>query len=234
MLDTFGEKPAIIGELADQLTAAARAAGVGTSTLQSGLAAIGVQAEQAGLGVSEATAALAALASRGIEGTQAAKQLGTVLTELNNPASRAGKALEDAGLSGKSFAQIVDVLSKDAAKAAPILRRSATVRALRSGCFWLTAAAHSKSLGPLSTARQAPASARHPSLTRHSTARCLGCKRRLRTYAMSSCLRSCSRLPMKPSRWPRRSTRLGILRNLRGSGISFRSLQPTLFAPLAT
>ena len=121
VLDTFGEKPAIIGELADQLTAAARAAGVGTSTLQSGLAAIGVQAEQAGLGVSEATAALAALASRGIEGTQAAKQLGTVLTELNNPASRAGKALEDAGLSGKSFAQIVDVLSKDAAKAAPIL-----------------------------------------------------------------------------------------------------------------
>jgi len=121
VLDTFGEKPAIIAQLADQLTAASRAAGVGTVTLQNGLAAIGVQAEQAGLGVSEATAALAALASRGIEGTQAAKQLGTVLTELNNPASAAGKALDEAGLKGKSFAEIVDVLSKDAAKAAPIL-----------------------------------------------------------------------------------------------------------------
>lgn len=121
VLDTFGEKPAIIAQLADQLTAASRAAGVGTSVLQSGLAAIGVQAEQAGLGVSEATAALAALASRGIEGTQAAKQLGTVLTELNNPASKAGKALDDAGLSGKSFAEIVSVLSKDSAKATPIL-----------------------------------------------------------------------------------------------------------------
>ena len=121
VLDTFGEKPAIIAQLADQLTAASRAAGVGTSVLQSGLAAIGVQAEQAGLGVSEATAALAALASRGIEGTQAAKQLGTVLTELNNPASKAGKALDDAGLAGKSFADIVDALSKDTAKAAPIL-----------------------------------------------------------------------------------------------------------------
>lgn len=121
VLDTFGEKPAIIGELADQLTAASRAAGVGSITLQNGLAAIGVQAEQAGLGVSEATAALAALASRGIEGTQAAKQLGTVLTELNNPASKAGKALDEAGLSGKSFAEIVDVLSKDATKAAPVL-----------------------------------------------------------------------------------------------------------------
>lgn len=121
VLDTFGEKPAIISQLADQLTAASRAAGVGTSVLQSGLAAIGVQAEQAGLGVSQATAALAALASRGIEGTQAAKQLGTVLTELNNPASRAGKALEEAGLAGKSFTEIVEVLSKDSAKAAPIL-----------------------------------------------------------------------------------------------------------------
>lgn len=121
VLDTFGEKPAIISSLADQLTAAARAAGVGTNVLQNGLAAIGVQAEQAGLGVSQATAALAALASRGIEGTQAAKQLGTVLTELNNPASRAGKALEEAGLAGKSFTEIVEVLSKDSAKAAPIL-----------------------------------------------------------------------------------------------------------------
>lgn len=121
VLDTFGEKPQIIAALADQLTAASRAAGVGTATLQNGLAAIGVQAEQAGLGVSEATAALAALASRGIEGTQAAKQLGTVLTELNNPASKAGKALDDAGLAGKSFADIVDALSKDSAKAAPIL-----------------------------------------------------------------------------------------------------------------
>lgn len=121
VLDTFGEKPAIIAQLADQLTAASRAAGVGTSTLQQGLAAIGVQAEQAGLGVSDAVAALAALASRGIEGTQAAKQLGTILTELNNPASKAGKALDEAGLAGKSFAEIVDVLSKDSAKAAPVL-----------------------------------------------------------------------------------------------------------------
>lgn len=121
VLDTFGEKPQIIAELADQLTAAARAAGVGTTTLQQGLAAIGVQAEQAGLGVSESVAALAALASRGIEGTQAAKQLGIVLTQLNDPASKAGKALNEAGLSGKSFSEIVAVLSKDSAKAAPIL-----------------------------------------------------------------------------------------------------------------
>ena len=121
VLDTFGEKPQIIAQLADQLTAASRAAGVGTTTLQQGLAAIGVQAEQAGLGVSDAIAALAALASRGIEGTQAAKQLGTVLTQLNDPASKAGKALDDAGLAGKSFGEIVAVLSKDSTKAAEVL-----------------------------------------------------------------------------------------------------------------
>lgn len=121
VLDTFGEKPQIIGQLADQLTAASRAAGVGTATLQQGLAAVGVQAEQAGLGVSGAVAALSALASRGIEGTQAAKQLGTILTQLSDPASKAGKALEDAGLSGKSFDEIIAVLSGNAAKAAPVL-----------------------------------------------------------------------------------------------------------------
>ena len=121
VLDTFGEKPAIIAQLADQLTAAARAAGTGTTTLQNGLAAIGVQAEQAGLGVSSAVSALAALASRGIEGTQAAKQLGIILTQLNDPASKAGKALDEAGLAGKSFGEIVDVLSKDSAKAATVL-----------------------------------------------------------------------------------------------------------------
>ena len=121
VLDTFGEKPQIIAQLADQLTAASRAAGVGTTTLQQGLAAIGVQAEQAGLGVSDAIAALAALASRGIEGTQAAKQLGTVLTQLNDPASKAGKALDDAGLAGKSFGEIVAALSKDSTKAAAVL-----------------------------------------------------------------------------------------------------------------
>lgn len=121
VLDTFGEKPQIIAALADQLTAAARAAGVGTTTLQNGLAAIGVQAEQAGLGVSQSVAALAALAARGIEGTQAAKQLGIVLTQLNDPASKAGKALDEAGLAGKSFGDIVDALSKDSAKAAPVL-----------------------------------------------------------------------------------------------------------------
>lgn len=121
VLDTFGEKPQIIAQLADQLTAASRAAGVGTTTLQQGLAAIGVQAEQAGLGVSDAIAALAALASRGIEGTQAAKQLGTVLTQLNDPASKAGKALDDAGLAGKSFGEVIEALSKDSTKAAAVL-----------------------------------------------------------------------------------------------------------------
>lgn len=121
VLDTFGEKPQIIGQLADQLTAASRAAGVGTATLQQGLAAVGVQAEQAGLDVSGAVAALAALASRGIEGTQAAKQLGTILTQLSDPASKAGQALADAGLSGKSFDEVIAVLSGNAAKAAPIL-----------------------------------------------------------------------------------------------------------------
>lgn len=66
-------------------------------------------------------AALGGLAQRGIEGGAAAKALNKILADSENPASKLGKALEAAGLAGKSFGEIVGILSNDASKAAPIL-----------------------------------------------------------------------------------------------------------------
>lgn len=121
VLDTFGEKPAVIGALADALQATAVAAGTSTQALQEGLAGVGVQAEQAGLTLNETIAALGVLATRGIEGGAAAKALNTALAALTNPASAAGKALADAGLEGKTFSETLAALSRDSTAAEAVL-----------------------------------------------------------------------------------------------------------------
>lgn len=121
VLDTFGEKPAAIGALADALQATAVAAGTSTQALQEGLAGVGVQAEQAGLTLNETIAALGVLATRGIEGGAAAKALNTALAALTNPASTAGKALADAGLEGKTFSETLAALSRDSTAAEAVL-----------------------------------------------------------------------------------------------------------------
>jgi TP901 family phage tail tape measure protein len=121
VLDTFGAPATQIASLADALTATAVAAGTSTKALQEGLAGAGVAAEQAGLSINDTVAALGGLAQRGIEGGAAAKALNKILADSENPASKLGKALTDAGLAGKSFGEIVGILSNDASKAAPIL-----------------------------------------------------------------------------------------------------------------
>ena len=121
VLDTFGAPATQISALADALTATAVAAGTSTKALQEGLAGAGVAAEQAGLSINDTVAALGGLAQRGIEGGAAAKALNKILADSENPASKLGKALEAAGLAGKSFGEIVGILSNDASKAAPIL-----------------------------------------------------------------------------------------------------------------
>lgn len=135
ILDTFGEKPAVIGQLADTLTAVARAAGTSTKALQEGLTGAGVAAEQAGLSVQETAGYLGLLASRGIEAGAGGKQLTKILQELVDPASSAGKAINDLGLSGESFGVVLAKLGQDSGAAEKVLaalgdRPRAALRAL--------------------------------------------------------------------------------------------------------
>lgn len=113
VLDAFDAPVAKVGELADQLTATAAAAGTSTRALEEGLSSVGNAAEQAGLSVGQTLELLGALAKRGVEGTQAGRQLAIVLRELADPASAAGEALRAAGLDSDNLAVAVRQLAQD-------------------------------------------------------------------------------------------------------------------------
>ena len=121
VLDTYSEKPQIIGELADKLTAVSRAAGVSTKALQDGLVAIGVTAEQANIPLDDAIGYLGLLASNGLEGSKGVKSLTTVLRDIQDPASKAGKALNELGLEGADFGDILARVGGDSAAAEKLL-----------------------------------------------------------------------------------------------------------------
>lgn len=121
ILDSFGDKPQIIGALADSLTATGLAAGTEASNLAKGLQGVGIAANEAGLSLNETIALLGLLAKRNIEGTAATKQLVTLFGEFRDPASKAGKAIDDLGLSGKSFSEVLAILSKNSTAATEVL-----------------------------------------------------------------------------------------------------------------
>lgn len=121
VLDTFGEKPAVIGELADTLTAVAIGAGTSTKALQEGLSGVGVSAEQAGLSLNDTIGYLGLLASRGIEGGAAVGNFNKIIREISDPASKAGEALATLGLQGAEFAVVLQRLGTDSAAAETVL-----------------------------------------------------------------------------------------------------------------
>lgn len=122
VLDSFNEKPQIIGQLADQLTAASRAAGTSTEALAEGLSGVGIAAQESNVSLDQTLAYLALLAKRNIEGAAATKQLVTIMGDFRDPASAAGKALEDLGLKGQGFDQIITALASNSSQAATVLQ----------------------------------------------------------------------------------------------------------------
>ncbi len=121
VLDTFGEKPQLIGALADKLTAVAVGAGVSTKALQEGLAGVGNAADQAGLSLDETIGYLGLLASRGIEGGAAVNRFNLIIRDLADPASKAGKEIKALGLDASDFAGILNRLGNDSVAAEKVL-----------------------------------------------------------------------------------------------------------------
>lgn len=121
VLDAFGEAPAKIGALADALTATAVAAGTSTKAIEEGVSRAGIAAEQANLSLDETVALIGALAERGLEGGRGGAALVKVLQELNDPASKAGEALKQAGISGGDLSGIMQRLATDAALSEKVL-----------------------------------------------------------------------------------------------------------------
>lgn len=121
VLDTFGEKPQLIGALADKLTAVAVGAGVSTKALQEGLAGVGNAADQAGLSLDETIGYLGLLASRGIEGGAAVNRFNLIIRDLADPASKAGKEIQALGLDASDFAGVLNKLGTDSVSAEKVL-----------------------------------------------------------------------------------------------------------------
>lgn len=121
VLDVFGEGADKIGQLADEITATAVAAGTSTKAIEEGLAGAGVAAEQANLSMSQTVSLIGVLAQRGVEGTRAGAQLTKVLQELSDPASAAGKALKQAGLDGSNLSETLLRLAEDSTAAEEVL-----------------------------------------------------------------------------------------------------------------
>ena len=122
ILDSFNEKPQIIGQLADQLTAASRAAGTSTEALAEGLSRVGLAADESNVSIDQTLAYLSLLAKRNIEGSAAARQLVSIMGDFRDPASAAGKALDDLGLSGQNFDQVIRTLAGNSDQAAKVLQ----------------------------------------------------------------------------------------------------------------
>ncbi len=122
ILDSFGERATgSVGAVADALTATAAAAGTTVGTLTKGLATLGTAAQENNLNFAQTVALMGQLATRNFEATDAAKRLATILDEFRDPATQAGEALANLGLSGAEFSTVLQRLSTDSTAATAVL-----------------------------------------------------------------------------------------------------------------
>lgn len=126
VLDGFGASASTIGQLADSISSVARAAGTSTKDLQTGLAGVGAQATAADVSISDAAAALGVFAAAGKDGTAASALLGKLITELDDPAKRAGAAIKDLGLKTSDFGGLIRSLRGDTDAAGAVMEALST------------------------------------------------------------------------------------------------------------
>lgn len=98
-LNAFGLKGKDAASVAAALAGAANASSASIPSLSQGLAQAATGAHQAGLSIQETTAALAAFANAGIQGSDAGTSLKTFLQRLVPQTDKAEKAMEAYGLS---------------------------------------------------------------------------------------------------------------------------------------
>lgn len=121
VLDSYQAAPDQIGEIADSLTAVAAAAGASTTAIADGVNRIGVSASAAGVSINEAAGLIGVLAANGLEGAAATGRLNTVLRDFSDESSKFSASIRDAGLSGKSFGEVIGKLKIDSKLAAEVL-----------------------------------------------------------------------------------------------------------------
>jgi len=98
-MNTFGLKGSDVSHVADVLAAAANKSAAGVDDLGLGLQQVGLVANQAGFSFEETVALLAAMADRGLKGSDGATSLKTALQRLAAPTDQAADTLKALGIS---------------------------------------------------------------------------------------------------------------------------------------
>ena len=115
-LNTFGLKAKDAGQVTAALAGAANASSASVESLAQGLAQVGPGARNAGLSVQETTAALAAFANAGIQGSDAGTSLKTFLARLVPSTAAATTAFTSLGLAQFSSAKAAEFLRENGIK----------------------------------------------------------------------------------------------------------------------
>ena len=108
----FGEA----GRMADVLAKGANISTASAASLAEALSVAGGQAKSAGMDLEATVAALDLLHSAGIKGSAAGTSLAAVLTQLQNPASKASQELDKLGITSRDLGDVLDGLKAQGAK----------------------------------------------------------------------------------------------------------------------
>jgi TP901 family phage tail tape measure protein len=98
-MNTFALKGSDVGHVADVLSAAANKSAAGVDDLGMGLQQVGLVAAQAGLSFEETVGLLAAMADRGLKGSDGATSLKTALQRLVAPTEKSAETMQSLGIS---------------------------------------------------------------------------------------------------------------------------------------
>lgn len=112
VLDAFGIAAGKTAEVADLLASVASKSGTSFQDISAALTQSGPAARAAGVGFTDAAAALGVLAKNGIEGSRGAAGLKSILEALQDPTSKFSKALTEAGITSRDFGTVVTELGK--------------------------------------------------------------------------------------------------------------------------
>ncbi|HNL78621.1 MAG TPA: phage tail tape measure protein, partial [Accumulibacter sp.] len=107
----FGEA----GRMADVLAKGANISTASAASLAEALSVAGGQAKSAGMDLEATVAALDLLHSAGIKGSAAGTSLAAILTQLQNPASKASQELDKLGITSRDLGDVLDGLKAQGA-----------------------------------------------------------------------------------------------------------------------
>lgn len=111
-LATFGLQAEDTNRVTDTLVAGANATNTSVRGIAEALSYVGPVAKAAGYDLEQTTAAVGVLSNSGIDASRAGTALVSILSQLQNPASKASKALGEMGVTSRNLNDVLEALAK--------------------------------------------------------------------------------------------------------------------------